>query len=185
MAVALGNLHRAIGFGREGAGLEFAGPRSEAHGAAHFVHTEKFAEFVDDAIRSGGIEFGAISVFDMRNLARVFDRRALHAETDAEERDFFLAGVGDGVNHSGDAAFAETAGNQNTVDVAQQALGGGWRVNFFGFNPFDYYALAIGQAAVAQGFAQTFVSVFELHILPYYTDANLSVGMLERFQHRQ
>src|SRR5271156_3881051 len=111
VAVALGNFQGAVGFGREGAGLEFARPCAWPHGATHFVHAEEFAEFVDDAIRSGGIEFGAIGVFDMRNLARVFDGGALHAETDAEERDFFLARVSDGVNHSSDAAFAEAAGN--------------------------------------------------------------------------
>src|SRR5271156_6885603 len=109
VAVAFGNFELAVGFGSEGAGLEFAGPGAEAHGAAHFVHAEEFAEFVDDAIGSGRIEFGAIGVFDLRNLARVFDRGALHAQADAEEWDFFLARVGDGVNHSGDAAFSEPA----------------------------------------------------------------------------
>ena len=85
----------------------------------------------------------------LRNLARVFDGGALHAEANAEERDFFLARIGDGVNHALDAAFAETAGNQNPVHMAQQPFGGGRRVNFFGFDPFDYYTLAICQAAMA------------------------------------
>ena len=60
---------------------------------------------------SGRIEFGAVGVFDVRNLARVFDGGALHPEADAEERDFFLARVGDGMHHSGNAAFSESAGN--------------------------------------------------------------------------
>src|SRR5277367_2647562 len=41
MAVAFGNFELAVCFGSEGAGLEFAGPRAEAHGAAHFVHAEE------------------------------------------------------------------------------------------------------------------------------------------------
>ena len=111
MAVALGNFERAVGFRSEGAGLEFAGPGAQAHRAAHFVHAEEFAEFVDYAIGRGGIEFRTVGVFNLRNRARVFDGGALHAEADPEERDFFLAGVGDGVNHAGDAAFAETPGD--------------------------------------------------------------------------
>src|SRR5271156_2193370 len=109
--MALRNFERAVGFGSEGTCFEFARPRAEAHGAAHFIHAEQFAEFVDDAIRSGGIEFGAIGMFDARNLPSVLDRRALHAETDAEERDLFLARIGNGVDHSGYSAFSETARN--------------------------------------------------------------------------
>ena len=65
-------------------------------------------------------------MFEERNLARVFDGGALHAEADAEERNFFLARVRDGVNHPGDAALAESAGNENAVGVAEAALGHGW-----------------------------------------------------------
>ncbi len=52
MAVALADFGFAIGFEGEGAGLELAGPRAEAHGAAHFVHAEEFAQFVDHAMRA-------------------------------------------------------------------------------------------------------------------------------------
>src|SRR5580692_984347 len=83
VAMALGNLQRAVGLGGEGAGIEFAGPGAQAHGAAHFVHTEKFAEFVNHAVGRGGIEFSAVGVFDVRDLASVFDGGALHAETNA------------------------------------------------------------------------------------------------------
>ena len=69
--------------------------------------------------------------------------------------------------------------------MAQAALSGGGRINFFRFNPFDHHALAIRQAAVAQSFAQTFVGVFELDIFADYADAHFSRGMFERFKHRE
>ncbi len=65
----------------------------------------------------------------------------------------------------------------------KQALGGRGRVNFFGFDPFDDDAMAIGQAAVSQSFAQTFVGVFELNVLPYHADAHFALRMLEGFEH--
>ena len=64
VAVALGDFEGAVGFGCEGAGLEFAGPRAQAHRAAHFVHAEKLAQFVNDAIRGGWIEFRAVRILD-------------------------------------------------------------------------------------------------------------------------
>ena len=122
-------------------------------------------------------------MLDAGNGARIFDSGALHSEANSEERNLFLARVSDGVNHSGDAAFAEAAGNEDAVHVAQESFGGGGRVNFFGFDPFDYDAMAIGQAAVTQSFAQTFVGVFELNVLSYHADAHFTLRMLERFEH--
>src|SRR6202035_3546634 len=51
VAMALADFELAVGFGGERAGLEFAGPRTQAHGATHFIDAEQFAEFVDDAMR--------------------------------------------------------------------------------------------------------------------------------------
>src|SRR5579863_1680626 len=109
MAMALGNFSRAVGIGGEGAWLEFARPRPQPHGAAHFVHTEKLAQLVNHAVRRGGIELGAIGAFELRNLPRILDRGALHAQADAEKWNLVLARVSNGVNHPGDPALAEAA----------------------------------------------------------------------------
>ena len=72
MAMAFGNLSRAVRFCSERAGLELAGPRAKPHRAAHLVHPEQLAKFVDHAIGCGGIELRGIGVIELRNLARVF-----------------------------------------------------------------------------------------------------------------
>jgi len=63
VAVALADFELAVGAMGEGAWCELAGPRAEAHGAAHFVDAEEFAQFVNDAMRSLRIELGAIGGF--------------------------------------------------------------------------------------------------------------------------
>src|ERR1700690_105887 len=123
MAMALGNFQRAIRFIGKRAGLKFARPRAQAHRAAHFVHAQQFAQFVNHAIRRRRIELRAVRIFDSRNLPRIFDRRALHAQANPEERDLFLPRVGNRVNHSGNAALAEAAGNQDAIGVAQKFVG--------------------------------------------------------------
>src|SRR5215469_1757861 len=123
--MALGDFRGPVGFCGEGARLETARPTAETHGPAHFVNAEKFAELVNDAIRRPGIEFGGIGVGDAGGAASIFDRGALHAEADAEKRNFLLARVSDGIDHAFDAALAEAAGNEDAVHVAEPLLGGG------------------------------------------------------------
>src|SRR5579875_162893 len=183
MAMTLGNFGLAVGFGGERAGLEFAGPGAKPHGAAHFVHAEKLAQLVNHAMRSAGVEFGAIGAIELRHLTRIFDGSALHSEANAEERHLAGARVGDGIDHAGNAALSETAGNQDPIDMMQQALGSGGRVDILGFNPFDDDALAIGEAAMDESFAKAFVGVFQLNILPDHADANLALRMLKSFEH--
>src|SRR5690348_13270682 len=115
VAVPLADFELAIGPMSERAGFEFAGPRAEAHGAAHFVHAEKFAQFVNDAVGSLRVEFRAVRLLEAGGVAGVFDGGALHAEANAEEGHFVLAGVLNGVNHALNAAFAEAARNENAV----------------------------------------------------------------------
>ena len=113
--MALADFDFAVGFGGEGAGLEFARPGAEAHGAAHFVDAEEFAEFVNDAVRRLRIAFGGVGLFQAGDIACVFDRGALHAETDTEIRHLVFAGVLNRVDHALHAALAEASGNQNAV----------------------------------------------------------------------
>src|SRR5579863_4294172 len=51
MAMTFADLEFSVCTIRERSGLEFAGPRPESHCAAHFVNAEKFAQFIDDAVR--------------------------------------------------------------------------------------------------------------------------------------
>src|ERR1700690_2097485 len=51
VAMALRNLRLPVGLVSKGTGLEFAVPRTQAHGSAHLVHTQKLPQFVDHSIR--------------------------------------------------------------------------------------------------------------------------------------
>ncbi len=146
--MAFADFRFAVGFKRQGAGFDFAGPGAEAHGAAHFIHAEEFAQFVNDAVRRLRIELGAVGLLEAGGVAGVFDGGALHAEADAEEGNFVFTGELDGVDHALNAALAEAARNQDAV-VALEALFGGFEgVDFFGFDPIDYCFVMVGEAAV-------------------------------------
>src|SRR5580704_4109961 len=154
MAMALGDFERAVSLMRKRPGLEFARPRPKPHRAAHLVHAEQFAQFVNHAIRGRGIELRAVRIFDSRNLPRVFDRRALHPKTNPKERNFLLARISNRLNHPGNAALAESARNENPVGVAQQPVSRGGRIKILRFDPFEYHALPIRKTAMNQRFAQ-------------------------------
>src|SRR5436190_452477 len=57
------------------------------------------------------------------DVPRELDHRALESQADAEEGDALLPGEADGLDLAGDAAVAEAARHQDTVDAAQGALG--------------------------------------------------------------
>src|SRR5215472_583076 len=119
MPVALADLQFPVRFVRERARLEFARPRAQSHGAAHFVHAEQFAQFVNYAIRRLRIEFRAVRLLQSRDVARILDRRALHPQANPEERHFVFARVLDGVHHSLNPALAESAWYENPVVTVQ------------------------------------------------------------------
>ena len=78
-------------------------------------------------------------------------------KTNPQLKDFSKVAVGSVIAVPGTAPPLQSAVQANEFTVmrssavmsAQQAFGGGRRVNFFGFNPFDHHALAIGESAMA------------------------------------
>jgi len=137
VAVALADFEFAVGAMGEAARGELAGPGAEAHGAAHFVYAEEFAQFVDDTVGSLRIELGAVGGFQFGYVAGVLDGGALHAQADSEKGNFVLASVLNGVDHALNAALAESAGYQDAIVAAQAGCGGIRGVDFFGFDPLE------------------------------------------------
>ncbi len=129
-------------------------------------------------MRSLRFELGAVGLLEPSHVASVFDGGALHAEANSEEGNFVFAGVLNGVDHSLNAALAESAGDKDTVVTAQTCRGGLGGINFFGFDPLEDSFVLMGQAAVKQSFAQTFVGVFELNIFSDHGDAHFAGGMM-------
>src|ERR1700761_6396392 len=62
MAMALTDLGRPIGLLGETAGRGQTRIRAQAHGAAELVDTLQLTELINDAVQSGGIEFGGIRI---------------------------------------------------------------------------------------------------------------------------
>ena len=119
VAVAFADFSFAVGFVGKGAGFELAGPRAEAHGAAHFVHAEQFAQFVNDAVRRLRIELGAVGLLQP-GTSRAYSIVAHCMPRQIPKNgNLVLAGVLNGVDHSLNAALAEAAGNQDAVVAAQ------------------------------------------------------------------
>ena len=75
----------------------------------------------DHRVRRRGVELGAVGVGQAGHVARVFDRRHLHAQADAEVGHAVLARVLRGDDLAFDAALAEAAGHQDRVEARQLA----------------------------------------------------------------
>ena len=86
-------------------------------------------------------------------MARELDRRALHAEADAEERDAFFARVADGAQLALDAARSESRSHQNAVHASQLAvipLG----LQLLGVDVDDAHLDVVGDAAMRERFIE-------------------------------
>src|SRR5258708_30195377 len=119
MRVPLANLGHAVGFARKTAFGQLARIGAQAHGAAQFIHSFEFAQFVNHAVRRGWVAFGGVSVFESANVAGELDHGSLHAEAYPEVRNFSLTRVPDAGDHPLHAAFAESTWYKNTVELFQ------------------------------------------------------------------
>ncbi len=177
VTVALADFCFAVGVGGEGVGLHDAVPGSEAHGATHLFNSGELAEFVDDAVRGGGVELAGVGVLEAAYIAGVLDAGGLHAETDAEVGDCLFAGVADGVEHTFDAALAEAAGYEDAVE-ALKLSGVVGDFEAFGFEPGDAELEVVGERAVDESFLEGFVGVFVLDVLADDGDGDFVFGVI-------
>ena len=159
------------------------GHAPKPHRAAHFVHAKQLAQFIDDAVGRGGIKFGAVRMRQARDVARVFNRGALHAEANSKKRHLVISRVLNCMDHSLNSAFAESAGDEDAIHICQAFRGGGRRIELFRFDPFDHRAQAVRQPAMHQRFAQTFIGVAELDILAHHADAHFAFRIAHAVQH--
>src|SRR5690348_12393953 len=113
MAVALANFGLPVDPIRQRVRFYLAGPGAEPHGTAEFLDTTEFTKLVDYAMGSGGIELARIGVFQTANISRKLNAGSLHPEANTEVRNFVLARIANRLQHTFNAAFAESTGNEN------------------------------------------------------------------------
>ena len=177
MAMALGNRRRLINAACKRARLQFGGIGAQAHGAANGINAEQIAQLVNDGIRRVRIELRAVAIVQATYIPRVFDHSALHSQANSEIRDVLLASKLNCADHSGNAAFAESTGNKDAIELPErrrfvlmlQALG---------FDPVDPGSKVVNQTAMNKRFTKALVRILQFHVLADDADGHLVDGVI-------
>src|SRR5436305_10178286 len=119
MAVAFVDLLDSIRLPRDRTFLQRARILAEPHRAAEGVDADQIAQLVDDFVRRLIVELRRIRADHPHHVAGELDRRALHAEADAEEWDALFARGADRAQFSFDAPRSESWSDQNPVHASK------------------------------------------------------------------
>ena len=174
VTVTFGNSVAAINAADKGIGSQYAFISSQTHSPAQIAvfGTNLFSPLfiplghqTDNRSAAAAGNFGGIGVFDAGQVAHGFNDGHLHSETNSQKRQIIFAGIFNRLDFALGAAGAETARNQNRTDIVQVS-GGTVFFNIFRIYPFDFDFVTVGYAAVAQSFAQRFISFEQLGVFP-------------------
>ena len=180
VAMAFADLKLAIDLVGQSTRLDFAGPGAQSHGASQFFHAAQFAQLVNHPMRSSRVKLARIGLRQPANIPGKLDTRSLHAQTNTEIRDFFLASITNCNQHAFNAPLAEASGHENTVVVGQlffvSAVAG---FQSFRLNPVHMQLQIVGQRAVDQRLFQRLVGVFVLDVLADDANRDLSLRVID------
>src|SRR5579863_10140617 len=107
VAMAFADLKLAIDLVGQSTRLDFAGPGAQSHGASQFFHAAQFAQLVNHPMRSSRVKLARIGLRQPANIPGKLDTRSLHAQTNTEIRDFFLASITNCNQHAFNARSEE------------------------------------------------------------------------------
>ena len=151
--MALADLGLPISFVGQRFRFQLAGPGAQAHGAAQLFDAAQFAQLIDDAVRRRRIEFAGVGLFQSTYMARELDARGLHAQTDTKVRHLIFTRVLNALQHAFDAAFAEAARYQDSIDMFELGLHALiFLLQAFGLDPVHVELQVVSQRAVHQRF---------------------------------
>ena len=182
VAVALGDLLRAVQLPAVGPFGQDTGILAQAHGATLLRHIHLIGHQVDDRMLGRLGELRGSSVLIAQYMAGKLNDRHLHTQTDAKIGDFILPGIAAGGDHTLDAAVAEAAGHQN-AGTASQPLCHIALVYLFGVHPLNVHHGVVGGTGVVQGFHYGEIRVVELGVLTHQSDTHLLMGGLLPLHH--
>src|ERR1043165_7293066 len=155
VAVALLDEIGAVRGAGDRAFLQRARILAEAHRAAQGVDADEVAQLVDDLVRRLVVELRRVGADHAADVARELDRRALHAEANAEVGDALLARVADGAELPLDAARAEAGADEDAVDAGELAVVA-LLFERLRVDVDDAHLDVVGDAAVGQGLVERF-----------------------------
>ena len=181
VAVALGDLCRAIQLPAAGALRQHAGVAAQPHGAALGGDIHLVRHQVDDRVGGGG-KFGGAGVCPAQHVAGELDHRHLHPQADAEVGNAAFPGVPHGRDHALDAPVAEAAGHQDAAAARQPLRRTGLRQGLR-VHPPDVYYRVVGGARMVQGLHHGEVGVVELGVLAHQGDGHPLAGVLLPLHH--
>ena len=118
VTVTLRNIELSVGRSDLRTLLQRTGIGAQTHRAALGRHALLLLHQVDDRMRRR-FHFARIGVGDAQHVAGELDHGALHAQTDAEERNVVFAGITHGHDLALDAAVSEARSHQNARHLAQ------------------------------------------------------------------
>ncbi len=121
------------------------------------------------------------ALFQPHDVAAEFDRGALHAQADAEERDAPLAGEANRLDFAFNPAFAESAGDENAVVAGQEPLGS-FPLDGLAEHPPDPHLGAVVDAGVVERLVDRLVGVEVLGVLAHHGDADLVFRIAQAVQ---
>ena len=115
-------------------------------------------------------------------MARELNNSHLHAQAQTQIRLLVLSCVADSLNLALDTSVAEAAGNNDTVNLAEDRLGG-FRGDFLGVDELDMHVSAVCSAGMSDGFHNGDICVRECNVLADKTDGQRLLRILLHVNH--
>ena len=108
----------AVGLRHLGAGLQLGHVGTEAHGSAEVCDLSLAVHEIDYRMGCGCIELGRVGANQAQHVACEVNGHHLHAQAQPQTRDVVLAGISGRGDLSLHAAFTESAGYDQAVQIA-------------------------------------------------------------------
>ena len=121
------------------------------------------------------VEFFRPRIGHADDIARGLDHGHLHAQTDAEIRDFIDPRIFCSLDFTFGAAFAKSTGDEDCVEpfkVGRCIFG----IKNFGIDPRHVYLNAVGHAAMCQRLFEGLIGIFQLGVFADNRNVNFAVG---------
>ena len=114
----------------------------------------------DNRMRCFRIQFSRVSAAETADVACKFNHGKLHTKANAEVRNVVLTGVFDGFDLAFGTAFAETAGNQNSIHAFEAV--GAFFFKDFSFDEGYIHMMTGMDTGVNESFIQRLIRILQV-----------------------